>query len=149
MRGTLSRETCLIVYRNDCFGPRVIGCTEMREGKVILAFFYFVCKPFTAMVRGFLLVEAFGREENRAMRSNSYCFFENRECEYFPCHERLEDFNCLFCYCPLYSMEKCPGEPRYIEREGQRIKECTYCTYPHQPENYETIIRILGKQRSK
>lgn len=83
------------------------------------------------------------------MRSNSCCFFENRECEYFPCHEGQEDFNCLFCYCPLYSMEKCPGEPRYIEREGQQIKECTYCTYPHQPENYETIIRILGKQRSK
>lgn len=82
------------------------------------------------------------------MVRNSYCFFENRECEYFPCHKGLEALNCLFCYCPLYDMEHCPGEPRYIKREGERIKECTYCTYPHQPEHYEKIIRILERQRS-
>lgn len=34
---------------------------------------------------------------------NSHRFFENRECKYFPCHKGLEDFNCLFCYCPLYN----------------------------------------------
>ena len=35
-----------------------------------------------------------------------YAFFQNRECEYFPCHKtsRPEDFNCLFCYCPLLSL---------------------------------------------
>ena len=27
---------------------------------------------------------------------NSYRFFENRDCQYFPCHQGLEDFNCLF-----------------------------------------------------
>ena len=27
-----------------------------------------------------------------------YRFFQNRECEYFPCHQGIdpEDFNCLF-----------------------------------------------------
>ena len=32
-----------------------------------------------------------------------YKFFCHRECEYFPCHstQHPEDFNCLFCYCPL------------------------------------------------
>ena len=31
------------------------------------------------------------------------CFFQNRPCEYFPCHKGIpeEAFNCLFCYCPL------------------------------------------------
>ena len=36
---------------------------------------------------------------------NSYRFFQNKSCEYFPCHEIKDsgDFNCLFCYCPLYA----------------------------------------------
>lgn len=39
---------------------------------------------------------------------NSYRFFQNKECEYFPCHktENEEEFNCLFCYCPLYREKK-------------------------------------------
>ena len=33
-----------------------------------------------------------------------YSFFQHTACEFFPCHETAhpEDFNCLFCYCPLY-----------------------------------------------
>ena len=32
-----------------------------------------------------------------------YTWFQNRDCEYFPCHKDVkeEEFNCLFCYCPL------------------------------------------------
>jgi len=76
---------------------------------------------------------------------NSSCFFENRECEYFPCHEGLEHFNCMFCYCPLYGREHCPGNPKYIEWEGKKIKSCENCTFPHQPENYEVMMRFLKK----
>ena len=76
---------------------------------------------------------------------NSYRFFENRACKYFPCHEGLEEFNCLFCYSPLYTLEKCPGKNEYITtKEGKRIKVCTNCTFPHQPENYDTIIKLLS-----
>ena len=42
----------------------------------------------------------------------NYSFVQNRACEYFPCHEGVpeEDFNCLFCYCPLYALGKaCAG----------------------------------------
>ncbi|MCI8775581.1 MAG: metal-binding protein [Lachnospiraceae bacterium] len=74
---------------------------------------------------------------------NSYRFFENRACRYFPCHKGLKDFNCLFCYCPFYLKEKCPGAPQYIETEQKRIKDCTNCTFPHRPENYDAILRIL------
>ena len=37
------------------------------------------------------------------MEERHYAFFQNRDCEYFPCHatKHPEDFNCLFCYCPL------------------------------------------------
>lgn len=76
---------------------------------------------------------------------NCYRFFENIECEYFPCHQGLENFNCLFCYCPLYLREHCPGKPKYIERNGKTIKSCNDCTFPHQPENYDTIIKFLMK----
>ncbi len=74
---------------------------------------------------------------------NSYRFFENRACRYFPCHKGLKDFNCLFCYCPFYLKEKCPGAPQYIETEQKRIKDCTDCTFPNRPENYDAILRIL------
>ena len=51
------------------------------------------------------------REEKRMENSSS--FFANRACRYFPCHEGIpeEEFNCLFCYCPLYLLgERCGGD---------------------------------------
>ena len=39
-------------------------------------------------------------------------YFCNTKCRYYPCHsgaERETDFNCLFCYCPLYPFDDCPG----------------------------------------
>ena len=77
--------------------------------------------------------------------NNSSRFFENRECEYFPCHKGLEDCNCLFCYCPFNSMEQCPGTPEYIEVRGKRIKDCSNCVFPHKPENYDVIMELLSK----
>ena len=46
----------------------------------------------------------------------SYRYFQNRECEYFPCHaDSGENFNCLFCYCPLYALgDKCGGNFTYL-----------------------------------
>ena len=75
---------------------------------------------------------------------NSYRYFKNTDCKYFPCHKGLsDDFNCLFCYCPMYSMPNCPGSKTYIEKNGKKIKVCTDCTFPHRPENYDKIIQIL------
>lgn len=76
---------------------------------------------------------------------NSSRFFENKECEYYPCHKGIEEMNCLFCYCPLNSLEHCPGNPVYIEVRGKRIKDCSNCTFPHQPENYDVIMEFLSK----
>ena len=56
---------------------------------------------------------------------NSYKYFKNTDCKYFPCHKGLsDDFNCLFCYCPMYSMPNCPGSKTYIEKNGKKIKVC-------------------------
>ena len=70
---------------------------------------------------------------------NSSRYFCNKECEYYPCHKNAgEDFNCLFCYCPLYSLGRdCGGNFRYLENG---IKSCEDCTLPHDPKNYNYII---------
>ena len=69
-----------------------------------------------------------------------YKFFQNRACEFFPCHPTNdpERFNCLFCYCPLYALgDRCGGNPKWI---GGVCKDCSNCLVPHRPENYEYII---------
>ena len=75
---------------------------------------------------------------------NSYKYFQNKDCKYYPCHKGTQEINCLFCYCPLYHMEKCPGDYKYIDIGGKKIKECTDCTFPHKKENYEIIIKLLS-----
>ena len=73
-------------------------------------------------------------------KETHYSFFQNRECEYFPCHEGADadTFNCLFCYCPLYALgRKCGGNCRYTESGS---KDCSACTFPHKKENYEKVL---------
>lgn len=73
-----------------------------------------------------------------------FSFFRNKECEYFPCHkiENTEEFNCLFCYCPLYALgEKCGGNYRILENG---VKDCSRCVKPHLKNNYGEIIEKLG-----
>ena len=76
-------------------------------------------------------------------------YFANKQCEYFPCHEGLDEFNCLFCYCPFYLKEKCPGRPEFWQKDGKIIKDCTNCTFPHRPENYDVIINWIKKENEK
>ena len=81
--------------------------------------------------------------------NNNYKFFQNRDCEFFPCHKvKYEDkFNCLFCYCPLYFDESCIGSPEYIVNgRGQKIKDCSSCLVVHRPEMYDKVIAHLRRQ---
>ena len=69
--------------------------------------------------------------------------FQNKACEYFPCHEKAdpESFSCLFCFCPLYALgDRCGGNFHYTE---QGIKDCSSCLRPHRPENYDDICEKL------
>ena len=69
----------------------------------------------------------------------NYDFFQNKECEYFPCHKCAdpESFSCLFCYCPLYALgEDCGGNFTYTETG---IKDCSACLLPHSPKGYDYI----------
>lgn len=73
------------------------------------------------------------------MKQNDYSFFQNKDCKYFPCHKTdCDDFNCLFCYCPLYALgSRCGGNYRYTEKG---IKDCTNCLIPHSPGGYEYVL---------
>ncbi len=75
--------------------------------------------------------------------TNDYRYFENRDCKYYPCHKGTEHINCLFCYCPMYHLQNCPGNPSYIERGEKIIKDCTNCTFSHQKENYDRVMSYL------
>lgn len=69
-------------------------------------------------------------------RGKHFAFYQNKECEYFPCHKGVEQaaFNCLFCYCPLYVMGKsCGGTPTFLPNG---IKDCSGCVLPHIADNY-------------
>ncbi|MBQ8091862.1 MAG: cysteine-rich small domain-containing protein [Pyramidobacter sp.] len=69
-----------------------------------------------------------------------YSFFSHKECEFFPCHKGAdpENFNCLFCYCPLYALgRECGGNFRYLD---SGIKDCTNCLLPHSRKSYSVIV---------
>ena len=73
-------------------------------------------------------------------QEKAYAFFQNRACEKFPCHGGIpeEDFNCLFCYCPLYALgDRCGGHFHYTEKGN---KSCIDCNFPHRRENYDRIL---------
>lgn len=73
-----------------------------------------------------------------------YKFCQNRQCEFFPCHKGMkeEDFNCLFCYCPLYTLgDRCGGNFTYLDNS---IKDCSSCLMPHRRENYDRIMEKMG-----
>ena len=73
----------------------------------------------------------------------NYAFFQNKDCEYFPCHKcaDAENFNCLFCYCPLYALgDQCGGSFTYL---GNGIKDCSNCLKPHRKENYDRIMEKI------
>ncbi|TQW47081.1 cysteine-rich small domain-containing protein, partial [Clostridioides difficile] len=70
----------------------------------------------------------------------NYKFFNHKDCEFLPCHKtnKPEEFNCLFCYCPLYALgENCGGNFKYTDKG---IKDCSSCMLPHKKDNYNYIM---------
>lgn len=67
----------------------------------------------------------------RDKKTENYKFISHKDCEYFPCHKtnKPEEFNCLFCYCPLYMLgDDCGGNFSYTPNG---IKDCSNCILPH------------------
>jgi Zn-finger protein len=75
----------------------------------------------------------------------SFSFFQNKSCEWFPCHKTkdIEKFNCLFCYCPLYALDgKCGGNFSYT---AAGVKNCVGCLFPHVKENYGLVTERFNE----
>lgn len=74
---------------------------------------------------------------------NCFRFFQNKECEYFPCHNvnNEDNFNCLFCYCALYFLEECGGNYKMVSG----IKDCSNCLIPHSENGYDHIVSKIMK----
>ncbi len=72
--------------------------------------------------------------------TDNFKCFTHTKCEFFPCHEvkDTEEFNCLFCYCPLYALgDKCGGNFSYT---AKGVKNCKECNIPHKKQNYDLIM---------
>ncbi len=81
--------------------------------------------------------------DNDHTGGKNYSYFSNTKCEFFPCHKTDDsgNFNCLFCYCPLYHLgKKCGGDFKYLT-DG--LKDCSACIMPHKRENYDAIIKKI------
>lgn len=84
--------------------------------------------------------------EKSDWRGRQYAYFSHKDCEFFPCHPGAapDDFNCLFCYCPLYPLgEQCGGNFRYTEKG---VKDCTGCLLPHHKNSYGYVMQKLRER---
>jgi Uncharacterized protein containing a Zn-finger-like domain len=70
----------------------------------------------------------------------SFKFFQNTDCEFFPCH-KLNGMNCLFCFCPLYLMD-CGGNFT-VTNDGK--KDCSDCILPHDLDGYDFVLKKIAE----
>ena len=73
----------------------------------------------------------------------------DKNCDYFPCHEILED--CTFCYCPFYSCndETTGGKEVISSKTGKPVWSCADCVFPHTEENSKAILEKLLAEKKK
>ena len=69
---------------------------------------------------------------------DNFKFFENKKCEYYPCHKGIDKINCIFCYCPWFN--GC---------EFKKHRECKDCLFPHHKENYDDMVEGLKNSALK
>lgn len=53
------------------------------------------------------------------------------------CHN-VETINCIYCYCPLYTLENCGGN--FILLSGD-IKDCSNCIKPHTKDFVKSYLK--------
>lgn len=89
-------------------------------------------------------------EPKDVVETTNYMGFTHTACEWYPCHntsamKRPQEFNCIFCNCPLYWLE-CPGTYSVItDADGVRRKDCTLCVLPH--DGYKQSWTLMNLSR--
>lgn len=103
-------------------------------------------------------IQSMSERQSNESQGERRCFsFTHRDCEYFPCHKGAdpENFNCLFCYCPLYMLGSDCGGNFYYNEKGYKV--CKNCLRPHLKENaafirgqYKKIAEAMAeRERAK
>ncbi len=93
-------------------------------------------------VRALRSVAASSQED---WKTKHYSFFSHKECEFFPCHKTddPDNFNCMFCYCPLYVLgDKCGGN---FSKTDSGLKDCSKCLLPHQRNSFGYISECFSR----
>lgn len=93
------------------------------------------------------LISVWNMEPKDIAKTKNYQGFSHTSCEFYPCHplenfKSPNEFNCIFCNCPLYWLE-CPGNYTVIEdADGVKRKDCSECKVPH--DGYERSWKIMN-----
>jgi len=70
---------------------------------------------------------------------NNSSFFENKDCEYYPCHKKMAEINCLMCFCPWFS--GCGSKDNGLS--------CPSCEFPHARSSYKLVMQGLKNMYDK
>jgi len=67
----------------------------------------------------------------------------NPFCQFFPCHEGLED--CTFCWCPFYPCKDLE-KGKYIRKGKTRVWDCSGCNWIHKKEVVDKIFQLIRQK---
>ena len=81
---------------------------------------------------------------NKAIKNGEVIGLD-KNCEYLPCHEKLED--CTFCYCLFYPCNdpQTGGYEKLHSRTRKPIWACPSCIFAHKTKNAKKILKGLIK----
>jgi len=85
-------------------------------------------------------------QQHLEMLKADFHFFQNTQCRYFPCHGKkrgtgsvpIEDFNCMFCHCPLFFINCGIKVPML-----KGFKDCSTCTRIHDKDGWKFVMARL------
>ncbi len=77
------------------------------------------------------------------MAEKHYDFFQNRLCEYYPCHPVQTPRPSAACFATVRSTPWVTGCGGNFHYTPNGIKDCTHCLRPHIRENYSKILEKM------
>ena len=62
------------------------------------------------------------------------------DCEYFPCHECMDD--CTMCYCPIYPCKLTGTGGKWIrnKKTGKKTWDCSNCNIVHLKDTIKDMV---------
>lgn len=113
-----------------------------QNNRHMIAVMFYNSKPVTGKqfrMEG-NMAEGTCKRHGKRPDKRKFSFFQHVNCEFFPCHkvDEPEHFNCLFCYCPLYTLGSACGGNYIWLPDG--TKDCGGCLIPHSRGSFDYIV---------